>query len=88
MPSSIEAPGDNFVNPDDIRRDAANAEFTLFCSDWLIRHWDTLPVLHQSALQYGLRHYPDFGAEATLTFNVPLLPLLEVIVSKAVRASD
>lgn len=84
MSSSIPAPGtntipDNAIAPEQILRDAANAEFTLLVARWLLDHWDYIPPLHRSALSYALDYGGEFGEDKTMIFHVQLRGLLETI---------
>lgn len=79
MPSFIDAPGDNFITPDNIRRDAANAELVIIIARWMIDHWDYISSVHRSAFIDAVVVGGQFGDGNALTFTVPLRPLLEAV---------
>lgn len=81
MPSFIDQPGDNVIDtttPDRIRADALDAELAVSVARWLVGHWEIVPSLYRSAISY-VAFDGEFGAGKTITVNVPLQPVLEIL---------
>jgi hypothetical protein len=72
----IDAPGDNFITPDRIRRDAADAELVIVIARWMIDHWDYISAVHRSAFIDAVVS----GGQAMM-LNVPMRPLLEALTA-------
>ncbi len=82
MPSFSHAESVNdALTPERILRDAANAEFVLLVARWLVEHWAYVPPLYRSALTYSLDCGGESEGNTTMTFEVPLRPLLEAMIA-------